>query len=104
MGFGRGGFWVLLRDRTRRKPKGTTDEAQRVHVVRVEGQVATELRAVRNRRPIITGVADEAERTIIAAVTARSREIDSSSLTTIGPEIMTKVILINLKIACIINT
>ena len=64
MGF-RGGVRVLLCNSPNREPIGTSVVVQRVHVARVEVQVATVVRVVRNRRPIVTVVADVVERTII---------------------------------------
>ena len=82
---------------------GTSAVVQRVHDVRAEVQEATIARVVRNRRPIKTEAADAAERTNIGVAKARSREIDSSSLTAIGPEVMTKIICPLLPVVCTVN-
>ena len=78
-------------------------EDQWVHAARGEVQDATAVRAGRNRRPIVTVVADVPQRTITVVAIARNREVDSSSLTAIGPEVMTKIICPLLPVVCTVN-
>ena len=87
----------------RRPPIRPKVAVQRAHAAQEEGQAATVARAERNRRPKVTLVADDEQRTITVEVKARSREVDSSSLTAACPEIMTEVTLVSLPIDCTVN-
>lgn len=66
----------LFLGRTHPKPEGPIAVAQRVHVRRVEAQVATEVLVVRNRRPTAAVAANAARPAIGIVAVPRRREED----------------------------
>ena len=70
----------LFLGRTHPKPARPTAAAQRVHVRRVEVQVATVALVVRNRRPTVAVAANDARPAIGTVAIPRRREEDGFTL------------------------
>ena len=69
----------LFLEGTHREAVGAVVVVQRAHVRRVEAQVATEVRRVRNGRPIVAVAADAVQRARRVGAIARSRKEDRTA-------------------------